>query len=185
MIMAIKCIENDPPNFEEGVMWLIQAGNQEMVEAQFFLGCFYEDDRGGQQDISEAARWFLRAAQHGHLQALHKLLNCLHHAECALVIPSRKIARLKRAADKEEPEAMLTYGLLQIFGIGKKIKPAPAQGLELVKQAAYCNHADAQCFLGNCYHVGLGVEPDRQKAMHWWYLAAKNGNESATENMKS
>ena len=45
-------------------------------------------------------------------------------------------------------------------------------------------HATAQMSLGACYEDGEGVEKDLNKAIEWYTLAAKQGNEDAIEALK-
>ncbi len=58
------------------------------------------------------------------------------------------------------------------------------QGIKQLRKAAEQGHADAQYFLGHCYHNGKGVEQDDVKAAEWWRKAADQGFELAKEYLE-
>ncbi|KAG0228627.1 hypothetical protein BGW41_003368 [Actinomortierella wolfii] len=53
----------------KAVKWYRRAAMQGHSEAQYRLGCMYEDGRGVYRENAEAYRWLLRAAEQGHRQA--------------------------------------------------------------------------------------------------------------------
>lgn len=62
-----------------------------------------------------------------------------------------------------------------------------AQGntdISSVRKMAEAGNVKAQFHLGNCYYEGKGVTKDLAKAKEWWMKAAKQGNQSAKENLK-
>ena len=56
--------------------------------------------------------------------------------------------------------------------------------LPLLTASAQSGDAEAQCLLGNIYHLGLGDLPiNKEAAMQWYYLAADQGYSVATHNL--
>ena len=51
------------------------------------------------------------------------------------------------------------------------------------REAAECNHADAQCALGVCYAAGTGVEKNLEKAVEWYHRSAEQGYVDAQYNL--
>ena len=59
------------------------------------------------------------------------------------------------------------------------------QALQLLKPLAEQNNAQAQCILGNMYHLGLGVERNLEEAIIWYLKSAQQGHAIAANNLGS
>lgn len=57
------------------------------------------------------------------------------------------------------------------------------ESLYWFREAAVCNHADAQCALGVCYAAGTGVAQNLQKAVEWYHRSAEQGYVDAQYNL--
>jgi TPR repeat protein len=57
------------------------------------------------------------------------------------------------------------------------------ESIELLHPLAEQGNAEAQCILGNIYHMGLGVNVDETKAVEWYQLSAQNGYAIASNNL--
>ena len=55
---------------------------------------------------------------------------------------------------------------------------------ELKKQAEQ-GEASAQCNLGYCYEYGEGVRKSQKEAIKWYKKSAKQGDETAIQNLKN
>jgi TPR repeat protein len=55
--------------------------------------------------------------------------------------------------------------------------------LRLLEPSAQLGHADAQCMIGNIYHLGLGVPPDLEAAIQWYRKSAAQGYGVASNNL--
>ena len=53
------------------------------------------------------------------------------------------------------------------------------------KKKAEQGDAEAQCSLGDCYRLGLGVEQDYSAAFKWYQLSAEQGDPEAQFNLGS
>lgn len=52
-------------NYEKALYWFERAALQDHPEAQYYMGCYRMEGRGGIQDIAQAREWFLRSAENG------------------------------------------------------------------------------------------------------------------------
>jgi TPR repeat protein len=57
--------------------------------------------------------------------------------------------------------------------------------LLLLKPLAKEGNAEAQCIIGNLYHLGLGVEKDIEKAIKWYIKSAQQGYVIAMNNLNT
>ncbi|MGN0649514.1 MAG: tetratricopeptide repeat protein [Oscillospiraceae bacterium] len=51
--------------YEKAMYWFAQAAMQDMGEAQYYVGYYLLEGRGGEQDCIQAREWFLRGAENG------------------------------------------------------------------------------------------------------------------------
>jgi hypothetical protein len=119
---------------------LAEKGNP---EAQFNLGQAYRFGRGVPINLGAAQVWYERSARQGHELAQSVLGRML-------IENGDKAAGLnwlKMAADKNEPEAMLLYGLALFNGDG--VPRDPVQGYAYVSRAAARGFAPAKDTLPN------------------------------------
>jgi TPR repeat protein len=57
--------------------------------------------------------------------------------------------------------------------------------LALLKPLADQGNAEAQCIIGNLYHLGLGVEQDIKQAIKWYQESAQQGYIIAFNNLET
>lgn len=57
------------------------------------------------------------------------------------------------------------------------------KAFRLLKPIAEQGDAEAQCLIGNMYHLGLGVERDILEAVKWYKKSAKQGYGVASNNL--
>lgn len=57
------------------------------------------------------------------------------------------------------------------------------QALNLLKPFAERGDAEAQCIVGNIYHLGLGVAKNGAEALKWYKESAKQGYAVASNNL--
>lgn len=56
-------------DYEKALYWFECAALQDHGEAEYYIGCYRMEGRGGVQDINGAFEWFIRAAENGVAQA--------------------------------------------------------------------------------------------------------------------
>jgi TPR repeat protein len=130
-------------------------------EAQFQLARRYFDGWGVAKDLTEAAKWFQKAADQGHTRAQTHLGN--QYLEGKGVPKSRSLALLllRKAADKGDGEAQFKVGQDLQYWAPKKDKAA---GVEWYMKAASNGNFQALKSLADIYEKGEEVPKDEAKA---------------------
>lgn len=140
--------------------------------------------------LIEAAAWFRKAANQGHLESLYYL----GEATTAAAIltdndPSEGLRMIRTAAQKGEPNAALHLSNLYTNGVGSlfesalpKFDPEQAELWFYRAQKTATGNADAECGIGQTYRFGkennrtIIVSKDIKSAMTWMMAAVKHGN---------
>jgi len=92
------------------------------------------------------------------------------------------IKREKERAELDDPIAIYNLGWNYSRGEGG-LPQDLAKALELYHRAGELGDAKAYNSVGNTYHYGRGVEVDKEKAIHYWELAAMKGSVTARHNL--
>lgn len=96
-------------NYVNAVEWFKKAAKQRHQEAQFMLGCCYNDGRGIEQDWKNAAYWWEEAADQGHLKAQYNIAS-YYNSECYHDIDKTKaIKYFKMGADNPNISSPFEY----------------------------------------------------------------------------
>ena len=107
-----------PPGGPAEVEQLRARAEQGDADAQFNLGCVYDNGEGVAQDVREAARWFRLAADQGHTDAQY-LLGAKYDYGRGVGQDDREAVRLYRlAADQGCESAQRTLGGMYRDGRG-------------------------------------------------------------------
>ena len=67
---------------------------------------------------------------------------------------------------------------LEAFHLGEYIR-----AFQILNPIAERGNAEAQCIIGNIYHLGLGVEQNLTKAIHWYQKSSDRGYGVASINL--
>lgn len=67
---------------------------------------------------------------------------------------------------------------LAAFNVGEYLK-----AYSILKLIAERGNAEAQCVIGNMYHLGLGMKPDLTKAVEWYQKSSDRGYGVASNNL--
>jgi uncharacterized protein len=141
-----------------------QAGE---AEAEFLVGRVYEDGRLVQKNEEEAARWFLKSAEQGHVpaQRVYGLMS-VH------INPSVGERWILRAAEQGDSEAQFWMGYAyenNWFGTTDL-----REALKWYKRGAEGGNPDAQVELGRRHEDGEDVEQSYKLAAEWYRKAAEH-----------
>ena len=83
----------------------------------------------------------------------------------------------------EAGNAYAFYTLGVNYAAGEGVPQDMTKANELYLRGGELGCAEAFCNLGYSYYNGNGVEVDKKKAIHYWELAAMNGNVLARYNL--
>ncbi len=142
------------------------------AEAQYNLGLLYQEGWGVPQDLSEAAKWYQKAAEQGLVDAMVLLAGMY---TLGLGVPSNEreaVYLLTKAAEKGDATAQYNLGLRY---------PLPSDSaisLKWFHKAAEQGYAKAYDHLGFSYQVGHGIPQDYVEAFKWYLLASLEGEEA-------
>lgn len=146
-------------------------------ELQFRMGVRYAQGDGVPQDFSEAAKWYRRAAEAGHVQA-KKSLAFLYASGKGVPRDFDEAEQwFRSASEKMGTQDAFAGALLSVARSESEDEKARAGELSTKSTAA------AQFDLGQRYLKGAGVPRDYVEAAKWFRLAAEAGHALAQRNL--
>lgn len=152
------------------------AGN---TDAQFKIANLYMRSEN-EDDQIKAEDWALRAAQHGHIEAMYWLGEgyTVYAKELIEADPEESQTYFKLAYDwlKQAATENHAAAILELAGYyrrGDVVEQDTAKSIELVQQAAELGDAQAMRDLACIYEHGLGIDVDEEKADFWHAKAEK------------
>jgi TPR repeat protein len=150
---------------------------QDNAETAYLVAILYYVGWPGPRDLTEAAKWFAKAADQGLAQAQFAL--GLMHSEGDGVPHDDALAAkwYAKAGEQGLAEAQSRLGAMYARGVG--VSQDRAEGVKWFTKAAEQGHANAQVALGFSYFFGDGASQDRTEAVKWFTKAAEQGNLNA------
>lgn len=131
------------------------------ADSQFALGAAYDAGRDVPRDLAEALKWYLRAAEAGHLEAQNSVGSALQSDRRY----GEALAWYEKAAAKGHARSISNLASLYDAGLG--VKQDRVKASELWLQAAELGWADAMWSLGNLLRSGALGERDLDSACIW------------------
>ena len=155
--------------------------DQDVAEAQFYLGRMYAYGEGVPEDEAEAVRWLRLAAEQGHAsaQAFLGIIYTDNEGEAERYLEG--IGWFHLAAEQGDPGSQYFLGL--IYANGEGVVEDDVEAVHWFRLAAEQGATDAQFSLGTMYLNGEGVPKDDVQAVYWWRLAAEQGQTYAQYNL--
>lgn len=147
--------------------------NPDDAAAMTLIGELYNQGLGIVGDPTRAVEWYRLAAGRGDAHALLSLGLMALDGRGMQKNPAQGRVWLEQAAAKGEPNAAFNMALINLSS-GNQADLLRA--VELLRQAADSEIADAQHALGVLYLQGRGVSRDAGEAAQWFERAARNGN---------
>ena len=138
---------------------------------------FYHGQNGVAQDYTEAAKWFLKAAEQGNADAQTFLGYCYENGLGVTKDYNEAVKWYRKAADQGNSSAQ--YNLANFYYNGSGVAKDNAEAFKWYQKAAEQGLPEAQKDLGLCYEQGIGVAKDYTKAAKWFLKAAEQGNADA------
>ncbi len=168
----------------KALVWRSRLGDH---SAENSLGYDYYEGQGVPQNYELAAKWFIKAADGGDVQADDNLgYYYLHHGPFSIAMANcdAAVISFQHAARKGNVDAMLRLGdcycYSRIDGVTiSHFYYNPTKGIALYRKAAAAGSALAALNLGYLYIKGNRVPEDDQKAVQWFRKAAAGGSKMA------
>jgi TPR repeat protein len=158
----------------------VLADQSDAIE-QFNLGKMHYYGEGVQQDYTQAAVCFLKAAEQG-LPIAQYCLGFLHAKGQGVPQDFAQAAVwYRKAAEQGDARAQLNLGKMYSHGDG--VAEDNALAAVWIRKAAEQGLATAQCNLGYRYQYGEGVPYDHQQATYWYRKAAEQGHVEAQASL--
>ena len=154
------------------------AAEQGDSDAQFALGLYYhnsEDPKGDNTNLSMAAKWYLKAAELGNVDALIQLIKISQQDPEICHSFKEAVPYFRKAAEQGNADAQYHLGLIYERGFGDELHYNYLEAETWIRKAAEQGNVDALYHLGQAYERGM-LEPEIIK---WYYGAAAHGHEKA------
>jgi len=174
MLLGEMLRQTDPA---DSLKWLITAGNRGQTEAMVTVGQMLASGRGVHAaDLTEAAVWFSKAAEHGDPAGMYALAECHLFGKGVAKDPRRAVELLTAASALNNPRAMNLLGDVYRKGVPGVIEPNFSESVKLFSRSQELGFLDAQGNLGVLYIYGQGVPKDESKAFALFQDGAEKGN---------
>lgn len=114
-------------DYEKAIYWFELAALQDHGEAQYYMGCYRLEGRGGVQDVAQAREWFLRGAENGVAAADYMTGYFLAEGIACPIDEDAAFERFMKAARAGNPEAINVIALCYENGVHIKKDPEAAK----------------------------------------------------------
>ena len=157
------------------------TGGQGGGQAQVVLGDMYSYGVGVEDELSEAMRWFRRAADQGYAGGQIK------SAKCTATAMVYSVATLRRSAGFANPQIKVTtlaqdnLGVMYRDGLG--VRRDYAEAVRWFRKAADQGYVEGEFDLSNMYADGHGVQQDYAEMVRWAQKAADQKYAAAQYNL--
>ena len=156
--------------------------NPTNAQEQYELGEKYEKGDGVFKDLQDALKWYTKAADQDHAEALFRLSRICSssYASSEWGVEHDKVkARrlLQKAIERGSARAMGHYAWVLSNGDddGFRYKIDKETSAHWYVKSAELGDMGSQCETGYNYYIGSGVPKDFEKAFYWYTKAAEQG----------
>lgn len=177
MEMGRLCYEGElvPQDYARAMSLLMKVNA--WAEAQYYIGCMYDQGLGVKEMTLWARCWFERAAGQGYVPAIREMGNIYYEGRGVFRDYQKARRYFLRAAKEGDNEARCRIGEMYFFGWG--VRCDYAESLKWYEQAARDGDVVASRMAGMSYYVGRGTERDEAKAGEYLQYAADAGDAEA------
>lgn len=161
--------------------WFNRAAEANDASGQVAVGKCFLRGRGVPKNLPEGFLWISKAAAQNHVAAITYLGVCFLNGHGAAKNPTKAYQCFLRAANMGSAQAQFHLADLYRKGVGAPAGADMAQAFYYYEQAASRHHPMALFYLGVCFHRGLGVDIDIERAKVCLTVSASLGcNEADT-----
>lgn len=177
------------PNPKKAVMWLRRAAavtDKDNLEPLLLLALIFEKGVQPQilPDVKYARGMLIEAAKLGSPPAQYVLGNSYERGRFGCQIDMRvSIFWYNSAARLRDTEAQFALASLYLKGYPGILEINENYSYFWAYEAAVNGHVKSQYAVGNFSENGIGCQKDFSRAMRWYAIAAKNGNENAKKRL--
>lgn len=164
------------PNHNYSLVLYKKAANLNDVNALYYLGCKYINDKIG-GSIQEGINYLRQGALLSDPRCQYQLGKCYLAGIGVPKDPNRAFEYIFKAANANNPVAQNELGLCYEYGVGTEINKNEA--IVWFTKAAALGNEKAQNNLGRCYDEGVGVQKDPKNAFDSYYKSAIKGDTDA------
>lgn len=148
------------------------------AEAQNALGEAYYDGKGVTENLTEAVKWFTKAAEQENAKAEYNLGNCYYYGYGVQYKDYGEAVKwYTKAAEQGLPLAQCNLGAC--YENGDWVEKNLEEAVKWYTKAANQGYAKAQYYLALSYDKGEGVAKNDSEAMKWYLKAVKNNSPEA------
>ncbi len=145
------------------------------------LGYMYSEGLGVQKNLTEAIKWYRKAADQGDALAQNNLGRCYMNGEGLPKDPYEAVLWYRKAAEHGLSVAQNALGSCYMTGLG--LEKDPYEAVLWYRKAAEHGLEIAQNNLGSCYFYGEGLPKDNYEAVKWYRKAADQNEAFAQYNL--
>jgi len=164
---------------DAGPVPLREAAASGDAKAMFEIGSRYAEGRGGKQNLTEAAKWYERAADAGLAPAQYRIGNFYEKGTGVERDLKKAKTWYQMAAEQGNASAMHNLAVLYAMGADGTTDNESA-GRWFIK-AAELGVKDSQFNLGILSAKGIGVPQSLEESYKWFALVAKAGDKDAAQ----
>ena len=157
-----------------------QAAEGGLPIAAYNLGDLYYYGNGVSQDYSKAFEWFLKAAEGGAPYAQSQVGAMYLNGEGVAQDNEKGVFWTRKGAENGDITGQRNLGISYYYGMGGLTQDYKESARWLKEPADY-GDVDSQFLLGVQYYYGRGVEEDEAKAVYYFRLAARQGDQGAQD----
>lgn len=147
------------------------------AEAQNALGEAYYDGKGVTENLTEAVKWYKKAAFQENAKAQNNLGICYYYGNGVEEDRKEALKWYTRAAEQGNADAQNSLGYSYEYGEG--VDKNLEETIKWYTKAANQGYAKAQYYLALSYDKGEGVAKNDSEAMKWYLKAVKNNSPEA------
>lgn len=158
--------------YRQALQTLRLAADNGHADAQYFSGLICFMDYCGIKEFTQAAYWFEKAAEQGHMYAQEKLA---YFYECGTGIPlsyEKAIYWYTKSAEQQNPDAY--YSLANFYERGKGVEQNDETAFQYYLKAAsigttgYRSTAPSILKVAQMYELGMGTTLSEVQAAKWY-----------------
>jgi TPR repeat protein len=153
--------------------------------ASFLIAEKHYKGHGAEQDYRLALKWYIKAAEFGHVRSQLKLGEMYYYGIGTEKNSVIAVKWLEQPAEQGYSSAQYLLGLIYSKGGGPDITNREREALHWFKQAAEDYHAEAAYHAGRMYYYGIGEQANVEQAKSYLKLAEEYGSSDARQLLTS